>query len=133
MPAARPGGQGLPRKRRLKQPRDFARTRSQGRRLSCGCLIFNWCRAAKASNPRLGVITSKKVGGAVVRNRARRLLREAYRRHQALVAEPMDIVLVAKSQMAGLPYGAVERDFLTALKRAGLLKTNELGGTHGAA
>jgi ribonuclease P protein component len=58
----------------------------------------------------------------VVRSRARRLLREAFRLHQHDLASPVDLVLVARPSIAGRPLADVERDFLAALRRARLLK-----------
>ena len=87
-----------------------------------GCLIANWKRTSANAFPRLGVITSGKIGGAVVRSRARRLLRESFRLHQHELAQPVDLVLVARASIAGKSFAAVERDFLTALRKARLLK-----------
>jgi RNase P protein component len=56
--------------------------REQGQRLVLGCLIANWHPLPDGTRPKLGVITSKKIGGAVERSRARRLLRESFRLHQ---------------------------------------------------
>jgi ribonuclease P protein component len=111
---------------RLKQGRDFARLRQRGERLASGCLIANWSPLAAELPSRLGVITSRKVGIAVVRSRARRLLRETFRLHQRDLARPVDLVLVARPSIAGKPYAEVERDFLSALRRAGLLKSSAL-------
>jgi ribonuclease P protein component len=58
----------------------------------------------------------------VQRNRARRLLRETFRRHQYDLAQPVDIILVARNSIAGRTYAEVEKDYLTTLRRAGLLK-----------
>ena len=113
---------GLPRERRIKQGRDFARTKTQGKRVYSGCLIANWLILPTGSPTRLGVITSRKVGAAVARSRARRLLREAFRIHQLDLAQPVDLVLVAQSSIAGKPFQDVERDFLTAMRKARLLK-----------
>ena len=107
---------------RIKQGRDFARIRQEGQRLVNGCLIANYRRLPPKSTARLGVITSSKVGGAVVRNRARRLLREAFRLHQHELAQPLDLVLVARPIISGKTFGEVEKDFLTTLRKAGLLK-----------
>lgn len=85
-------------------------------------MIANWLRPAGAARSRLGVITAGKIGGAVVRNRARRLLRECFRVHQFELEQPMDLVLVARPSIAGKSWAEVEKDFLTTLRKAGLLK-----------
>jgi len=106
----------------LKAGRDFSRLRQRGERLVCGCLIANWQELPAASASRLGVITGARIGNAVARSRARRLLRESFRLHQHELARPVDLVLVARSSVAGKGFAEVERDFLTTLWRARLLK-----------
>ena len=122
MPAASPKRLRLSRASRLAQSRDFARVRQQGKRLAQGCLIANWNRLPDGASPKLGVVTSKKIGGAVERSRARRLLRETFRQHQHEFAQPVELVLVARNSIAGKKLADVEKDFLTALNRAGLRK-----------
>ena len=107
---------------RIKQGRDFARVRQAGERLAVGCLIANWQRLPADSPSRLGVVTARRIGGAVVRNRARRLLRETFRVHQHDLAAPVDLVLVARPSIAGKRFADVERDFLTTLRKARMLK-----------
>ena len=107
---------------RIKQGRDFARVRQAGERLAVGCLIANWQRLPADSPSRLGVVTARRIGGAVVRNRARRLLRETFRVHQYDLAAPVDLVLVARPSIAGKRFVDVERDFLTTLRKARMLK-----------
>ena len=106
---------------RIKQGRDFSRVRQEGERLVLGCLIANWRKLPADSTYRLGVVTSGKIGNAVVRNRARRLLREAFRRHQHDFTQPVDLVLVARASIVGKGFADVEKDFLTILRKAGLL------------
>ena len=113
----------LGRDRRIRCTRDFAQVRKVGRRLAHGCLIANWKALPAESQSRLGVITSRKVGNAVARSRARRLLRESFRRHQLELATPVDLVLVARPSIAGKTFVEVERTFLSAARKAGLLKT----------
>ena len=122
MPADPPKRLRLGRTSRLAQSRDFARIRQQGDRLALGCLIANWNKLPDGTPPRLGVVTSKKIGGAVQRSRARRLLRETFRRHQHELAQPVELVLVARNSIAGKNFAGVEKDFLAALNRAGVLK-----------
>ena len=112
----------LGRAARLAQSRDFARIRQQGERLALGCLIANWNKLPDGGAPKLGVVTSKKIGGAVARSRARRLLRESFRQHQHEFAQPVELVLVARNSIAGKNFAGVEKDFLAALNRANLLK-----------
>ena len=121
MTAESPKRLRLNRASRLAQSRDFARVRRQGERLAHGCLIANWNKLPDGASPKLGVVTSKKIGGAVQRSRARRLLRESFRQHQHEFAQPVELVLVARNSIAGKKFADVERDFLAALNRAGLL------------
>ena len=106
----------------IKQGRDFRRVRQSGERLAVGCLIANWQRLPAQACSRLGVVTAGRVGSAVVRNRARRLLRESFRLHQHDLAGPVDLVLVARPSIVGKGFAEVQRDFLTALRKARLLK-----------
>lgn len=112
----------FPRSRRIKLGRDFARAKLQGQRLACGCLIANWFELPADSPGRLGVVTSKKIGNAVIRSRARRLLRESFRLHQNDFEKPVDLILVARQSIVEKSFSGVERDFLEALRRAKLLK-----------
>jgi ribonuclease P protein component len=107
---------------RIKQGRDFARVRQAGERLVLGCLIANWRRLPAGSTSRLGVITSGRIGNALARNRARRLMRESFRLHQHELAQPVDLVLVARPSLVGKRFVQVEKDLLTTLRKAGLLK-----------
>jgi len=107
---------------RIKKGGDFVRLRQEGERLTIGCLIANWRRLHPGASSRLGVITSRRIGGAVVRNRARRLLRESFRVNQARLIEPIGLVLIARPSIARKGFLEVERDFLTSLRKAGLLR-----------
>jgi ribonuclease P protein component len=114
----------LGRECRLRAGGDFVRLKSAGRRVILGCLIFNWQPADVAgfAHCRVGLVAGKSVGGAVIRNRAKRLLREAFRRHQPDLVRPVSAVLVARKSIVGRSYAEVERDFLAALRRERLLK-----------
>jgi ribonuclease P protein component len=122
MPAA-PKSLALPRERRIKQGREIAQLRREGQRLAQGCLIANWRRLPPGAVSRLGVITARALGRAVARNRARRWLREAFRVHQTELSAPVELVLVARPSIRSCSWRDVERDFLTAMRRAGLLRS----------
>ena len=120
------GGTATPRLRlsaaqRLKTGRDFGGVRAQGQRVVIGCLIANWLVLPTGSISRIGVVTSKKIGGATERSRARRLLRETFRLHQHDFERPVDLVLIARQSIAGKQFAGVEKDFLEAMRRAKLI------------
>jgi ribonuclease P protein component len=112
----------LKRSMRLRTKRDFTRVRDQGRRLARGCLIANWFPQPAGTRTRLGVITARKLGKATYRTRARRLLREAFRLHQHDLRRPLELVLVARTSIVGKKLADVERDLVSALRQANLLK-----------
>ena len=122
MAAATPERLGFGRSARIKQGRHFRAVRERGQRLTIGCLIANWQPSPENAPCRLGVITSSRIGNAVVRNRARRLLRECFRLHQHSLAYPVELVLIARQSITGKDFFGVEKDFLTTLRKAGLLK-----------
>ena len=66
---------------------------------------------------RLGLATGRRVGSAVERNRARRLLRESFRKSKQEGTGGLDLVLVAKHEIVGRSQGEVEREFRECLRR----------------
>ena len=90
---------------------------------------YRFVKADPCHNPlnRLGLTTGKKIGGAVVRSRARRLMREAYRLiedEQKLVYGNL-LVIAARAKIADAKMQDVKKDMLWCLKRVGLVEKNE--------
>lgn len=112
----------LKRAMRIRQRRDFARLRQTGQRIAVGSLVLNWKELPNNSLSRMAVITTKKLGPAIIRTRARRLLRECFRLHQHDLRTPLEMVLVARRGMLGKKLAVVEADYLFALRSANLLK-----------
>ena len=65
---------------------------------------------------RLGITTSRRVGGAVLRNRVKRLVREFFRRHQHAIVPPKDVLVIARTQAAQAGYADVVQELSKALR-----------------
>ena len=111
----------LPRAMRIRHRADFARRKQQGQRLVLGCLVLNWQELSTGANSKFAVITTRKLGKAVTRNRCRRILRECFRLHQYEFRVPVELVLIARVSMVGQSYVQVERVYLNLLRQAKLI------------
>ncbi len=104
---------------RLRRRADFIRLRRHGRVWRHAFLILSVAPNGLPYN-RYGFITSKHLGKAVVRNRTRRLLREAVRGVHAHLQPGHDIVFIARPAIVGQPFQAVREAVTASLKRAKL-------------
>ena len=94
---------GLPRSERLRKRAGFQAVQNRGRKHHTEhFLVFVLAQPIQEGKgplaPRLGLTVSRKVGGAVQRNRVKRLVREAFRRTKSLFPRGVDVVFVAKKQ-----------------------------------
>lgn len=113
--------QGLRRCHRLRNRTDFERVRSEGRTFRGRLFTVGVRVDPLLPTPRLGVITSRRVGPAVVRNRLRRRVREAFRRSRPGFAMAADVVVIPRPEAGPEPCATVERELEKLWTRAGLL------------
>jgi len=100
---------------RVKRNADFLAARTEGRRLDCGFFQLIWRARPGATVPRVGVVASRAaVGNAVQRARAKRRLREVFRRHQARVPAGLDLLLTARAALLRCEFSELEQRFLAA-------------------
>ena len=97
---------------RLSRSAEFERVYRQGRATANRYLALYTFPNASVDEPRLGLSVSRKVGGAVSRNRVKRLLREAFARAEGGLRPGQDVVVVARPGAAEL----AEREGLAGLE-----------------
>lgn len=100
------------RKERLTAKRDFAAVFNKGEKKRSYHLLHACLLKKPGKMARLGLIVSKKVGNAVVRNRVKRRLREIFRKNKEKILTGADVVLIAKPGIQNCTSGELEKIFL---------------------
>jgi ribonuclease P protein component len=119
----RPGRIGfeLPRSSRLQRDSEFKLVRASGKSWTGTHLILAALHRENDSPSRVGIITTRRLGNAVVRNRIRRKIREIFRLNQHHVRQGYWVVTIARISSALASYRELERDWLRLAKRASIL------------
>ncbi len=101
---------------RVRRRPEFQRVYEQGERVRAR-LMTAVVLLTERPVSRLGIAATRKLGGAVVRNRAKRLVREVFRR--AHVPPGLDIVVIPRPGLLDAEYRVIEAEFGYVLRRAG--------------
>lgn len=104
----------------LRNQRDFSRVYRQGKSKGSKYAVILYKKNGLKIT-RKAFVSSKKVGNSVERNRARRLMRSAYRNLENGIPAGYDIVFVARNNINGRKEQEVEKNIRAALKSCGLL------------
>ena len=80
-----------------------------------GRLMTMFTREREAGTARLGIAATRKMGAAVARNRAKRVVRELFRHHKP--STPLDIVVVPRRELVDAPFERIEAEFESLLQR----------------
>jgi ribonuclease P protein component len=109
--------QGLPPDRRVRRRGDFQRAYADGWKVVSRAFVL-FARANGTAATRLGVTATRKTGNAVTRNRARRIVREAFRTSQDRIPAGYDIVVVVRPPLLGVRPRDLVPDLVAAAVRA---------------
>jgi ribonuclease P protein component len=102
--------QSFPRNLRLLRHADFQAVYEKGRKHFSGNMTAFYCESGRTEGPRIGFTVGKVLGGAVVRNRIRRRMRSAVRRHLGELARPLDLVLHPRKSVLTLEFARLEAE-----------------------
>ncbi len=80
-------------------------------------VVFALTRGESADRSRIGLVTSRRVGKATVRNRRRRQVRELFRLNRGLLTQPMDLVVVFRQRLEVVKFSDLQRDLLGAFEK----------------
>lgn len=100
----------LQREHRLTDKRDFQKVFHHGNSFANRYLVLYYLKNRNSDVFRVGFSVSKKVGKAVVRNRVKRLLREAFRLDKERINEPYDFVVIARPSAAELTFEQIRQN-----------------------
>jgi len=104
----------------LKLNYEFTRVYRRGKYISGRYVVLHYMSHSRKIN-RIGVTTSKTIGGSVQRNRMRRLLRECYRLNEPGIKKGYDIILLGRGGAPEIVYSQVNKEVLHLMRKAGIL------------
>lgn len=111
----------FPKSARLSRAGEFARLRREGTSFHGRLMVLSVMKAEPGSETRVGFVTSRRVGGAVVRNRVRRRLREAVRAVRPRLRRGWWLVLVARQAAGRASFEAIRAEWLALAQRSEIL------------
>ena len=111
----------FPKQRRLTRASEYERVKREGLVRRGKLLTLSATVVENSGLCRVGFVTSRRLGSAVIRNRVRRRLREIVRQHQHDLGQDFWIVLIAKRDAAKASYRTLEDEWLRLARRASIL------------
>jgi len=106
---------------RLSRTAEFKLVKQAGKSWTGRHLVLGVLAQPEATRARVGIVTTRKVGMAVVRNRIRRRIREVFRLHQFDLISGVWLVTIARPSAATASFRDLERDWLRLAERASIL------------
>ena len=103
----------FPSSQRLQKRREFQAAQSSGRKAILPHFVLLLYARAESGEARLGIVASRKIGTAVTRNRAKRLVREAFRATRHLFMPGIDVVVIVRRPLEGMKLENVRTEWIS--------------------
>ena len=113
---AKKNSEGFPRRFRVVKTAEYRILYREGRKTHSERFVL-FSRENGLGHQRIGITVSRKIGGAVVRNRIKRLFREIFRKSLGEIPNQLDIVVNAKAACAEVSYAELRAEFLAAAQK----------------
>jgi len=114
----------FPKSARLARVAEFSRVKTDGESCQGRFMVLSVLKKSPSKETRVGLITSKRLGGAVERNRVRRRFREIVRVAMPGLQQGIWFVLIARKNAVTAPFQALQREWLQLAQRASILAGN---------
>ncbi len=101
------------RENRVRLRRDFDSARKNSAKVDKSAFVF-YVRKSPAGVSRLGIVTGKRIGCAVERNKVRRIFRAIFRELAPGFPEPLDVLVYSRKSAVGAKYSEILSDFADA-------------------
>lgn len=108
-------------KTKINKNREYKKIYNRGKSMASS-VVVTYCLKNKFSGVRFGITTSKKIGNAVKRNRARRIIRAAFAELRNRIKDGFDFIFVARSKTCFVKTQDVLKDMEFHLEKLGALK-----------
>ena len=116
------GALTLPKAARLSRRAEFQAVRNAGKSWHGKLMVLGALAHGGPEPARCGIVTSRKVGSAVERNRVRRRLREIFRTHRPLLPAGLWMVVIPRRAAVGVSFAALAAEWRALSARGGYLK-----------
>ncbi len=113
----------MEKKKVLRKNEDFACVYKKGKSVGDKYVVIFFLKNGKRYN-RIAFLASKKVGNAVVRNRARRLMKEVIRRESPIKNNGFDIIFIARKSIVSTNYEGVKKSIHSAISKSKIVGRN---------
>ena len=104
----------------VKLNREFVYAYKKGKKIVSDCIVFHYYKNKKKTN-HLGITVTKAVGKAHERNRAKRLIRAAFRECMPCTEYGYNVIISARAKMAYVPYRRVLADMKHCIEKSELV------------
>jgi len=105
----------------LRKNRQFQAVYKTGKSYANKYLVLYVMPNKESNKPRIGLAVGKRLGGAVVRNRIKRLLREAFRLNQHSLKQGVDLIIIGRNPVVGKDFVTVNKAVVDLFGRAKLI------------